>query len=132
MSGFRLLATLTCVLLGAAPLPAADPTHPDPKGAGRRPAEGQPGPAAAARVRVSEVTLPADMDCFQVETPTATYVYGKKGAGFARILDKDGHDWISYHPGDKARGEYRGLGRDQAQRPARLPPAGRRRRARAG
>ena len=29
-------------------------------------------------VRVSEVTVHNDMDCFQVETPTATYVYGKR------------------------------------------------------
>jgi hypothetical protein len=49
------------------------------------------------------------MDCFRVETPTATYLYGRKGAGFARILDREGHDWISYRPGDRARGEYRGL-----------------------
>jgi CubicO group peptidase (beta-lactamase class C family) len=62
-----------------------------------------------ARVRVSEVTIHGGMDCFQVETPSATYVYGKKGAGFASILDKDGRDWISYRPGGKAKGEYRGL-----------------------
>jgi putative heme-binding domain-containing protein len=49
------------------------------------------------------------MDCFRVETPTATYLYGKRGAGFASLLDKDGRDWISYQPGGKARGEYRGL-----------------------
>ena len=49
------------------------------------------------------------MDCFKVETPTATYLYGKRGAGFASILDKDGRDWVSYRPGGKARGEYRGL-----------------------
>jgi CubicO group peptidase (beta-lactamase class C family) len=66
-------------------------------------------PTAAARVQVSEVTLHGDMDCFKIQTPSATYVYGKKGAGFASILDKDGRDWISYHPGDKAKGEYRGL-----------------------
>jgi putative heme-binding domain-containing protein len=60
-------------------------------------------------VRVSEVTIHGEMACFKVETPTATYVYGKKGAGFASILDKDGHDWISYRPDGKARGEYRGL-----------------------
>ena len=70
--------------------------------------------AAASRrriaiVRVSEVTIHGDMDCFQVETPTATYIYGKRGAGFASIIDKDGRDWVSYRPGDKARGEYRGL-----------------------
>ncbi|HEV3259023.1 MAG TPA: tyrosine-type recombinase/integrase [Gemmataceae bacterium] len=50
--------------------------------------------------------------------PTATYLYGKKGAGFASILDKQGHDWVSYRPGDKARGEFRGRGR-VTPRPAR-------------
>jgi hypothetical protein len=49
------------------------------------------------------------MECFRIETPVATYLYGKRGAGFARILDPDGHDWISYRHGGKARGEYRGL-----------------------
>jgi type 1 glutamine amidotransferase len=63
----------------------------------------------AAAVRTSDVTLYGDLDCYKVETPTATYLYGKRGAGFVSILDKDGHDWVSYRPGDKARGEYRGL-----------------------
>jgi hypothetical protein len=60
-------------------------------------------------VRVSEATLHGDIDCFKVQTPTATYLYGKRGAGFASILDKDGRDWVSYRPGGQARGEYRGL-----------------------
>src|SRR5262245_20128336 len=60
-------------------------------------------------VRVSEVTLHRDMECFKIETPSATYFYGKRGAGFASILDRDGHDWISYRQGGKALGEYRGL-----------------------
>jgi hypothetical protein len=67
------------------------------------------GPDKPAGVRVSEVTVHSDMDCYKVETPTATYLYGKRGAGFAGILDKDGRDWVSYRPGGKARGEYRGL-----------------------
>ena len=80
----------------------------------RLPAQ-DPSPAIERRVaedrivRVSEVTIHGDMDCFQVETPTATYVYGKRGAGFASIIDKDGRDWVSYRPGGEARGEYRGL-----------------------
>jgi hypothetical protein len=49
------------------------------------------------------------MDCFQVETVNATYVYGKRGAGFASICDMAGHDWISYRHGGKSAGEYRGL-----------------------
>jgi hypothetical protein len=67
------------------------------------------GLAQEVGVRVSEATLHGDMDCYKVETPTATYLYGKRGAGFASILDKDGRDWVSYRPGGQARGEYRGL-----------------------
>ncbi len=72
-------------------------------------ADGPSEPTASGGVRVSEVTLHGDMECFKIETPTATYVYGKKGAGFASIFDKDGNDWISYHTGDKSKGEYHGL-----------------------
>ncbi|MBI5772949.1 MAG: hypothetical protein HZA89_04290 [Verrucomicrobia bacterium] len=65
--------------------------------------------AAEPAIRVSDVTLFGDMDCFKVETPNATYLYGKRGAGFASILDRDGHDWISYRHGGRSAGEYRGL-----------------------
>ncbi len=65
--------------------------------------------AHSASVRVSEVTIFGDMECLRIETPSATYLYGKRGAGFASILDPDGHDWISYRHGNKALGEYRGL-----------------------
>lgn len=60
-------------------------------------------------IRVSEVTLFGDMACYRIETASATYVYGKRGAGFASILDLEGNDWISYRHGGKALGEYRGL-----------------------
>jgi hypothetical protein len=69
---------------------------------------GTPTPPPAP-IRVSKVILFGDLDCFRIETPTATYLYGKRGAGFASILDPAGHDWISYRPGGQARGEYRGL-----------------------
>lgn len=65
--------------------------------------------AGPAFGQVSEVVLHGDMECFRVQTPTATYLYGKRGAGFASIIDKEGKDWISYHHGDKALGEYRGM-----------------------
>src|ERR1051326_9345891 len=63
----------------------------------------------APTIRVSDVTLFGDMDCLRIETPSATYLYGKNGGGFASILDPDGHYWISYRHGNKALGEYRGL-----------------------
>src|SRR5690348_14959253 len=62
-----------------------------------------------ASVSVAEETLFGDMECLVISTPAAKYYYGKRGAGFARILDPDGHDWISYEHGKKAAGEYRGL-----------------------
>jgi len=62
-----------------------------------------------ASVSVAEETLFGDMECLVIETPAAKYCYGRRGAGFARILDPDGHDWISYQHGKKAAGEYRGL-----------------------
>ena len=69
-----------------------------------------PGARTGSRpLHVSEVTIHDNMECFKVETPTAIYLYGKRGAGFASILDREGRDWISYRPGGKARGEYRGL-----------------------
>src|SRR5262249_12819405 len=49
------------------------------------------------------------MECWKIETPSGTYLFGKRGAGFASILDPAGHDWISYRHGGKALGEYRGL-----------------------
>ena len=60
-------------------------------------------------MQVTEVTLYGDMDCFKIETAGAIYLYGKRGAGFASILDRGGHDWIAYRHGGKALGEYRGL-----------------------
>lgn len=63
----------------------------------------------AATVRVSDTTLFGDMACFKIETPTATYLYGKLGAGFASIIDRAGRDWISYAHGNLSAGEYRGL-----------------------
>ena len=74
-----------------------------------RPPQAEARGQQSASVRVSELTILGDLDCFRVQTPTATYLYGKRGAGFASILDKDGRDWVSYRPGDRARGEYRGL-----------------------
>ena len=85
------------------------------RGARKAPPAGPPGGAAArestsgAGVAVNEQTLFGDMECLVIDTPAAKYYYGKRGAGFARILDPEGHDWISYQPGAKAAGEYRGL-----------------------
>jgi hypothetical protein len=66
-----------------------------------------PGPFQQ-QVKVSDVEYQGE-DSFKIETPTATYYYHKKGGGFASIIDPNGNDWISYHPGGESAGEYRGI-----------------------
>ena len=60
-------------------------------------------------IEVSDVVLHGDMECFRISTPQATYLYGKRGAGMASLIDSAGNDWISYRHGGKSQGEYRGL-----------------------
>lgn len=44
-----------------------------------------------------------------VVAQNAKYYYHKRGSGFASMLDKDGKDWISYHPTGGSAGNYRGI-----------------------
>src|SRR2546430_13171643 len=46
---------------------------------------------------------------YKIVTPSATWIYHQQGAGFAALIDRDGHDWISYRPGGGSAGEYRGI-----------------------
>ncbi len=52
-----------------------------------------------------------NVPCFKIETPNATYYLEKEGAGLSSLIDRDGNDWISFHPkpGSRAGGEYRGF-----------------------
>jgi hypothetical protein len=63
---------------------------------------------AAGEVRVSEVDYEGQRS-FRIETPSATYIYHKEGAGLASIQDPDGNEWIGYKPGGRAAGEFRGI-----------------------
>ena len=60
------------------------------------------------------VTLTDDVDhqglkSYKIATPKATYIYQKPAGGFASLLDAQGNDWLSYHPGGGPAGEYRGI-----------------------
>jgi hypothetical protein len=48
-------------------------------------------------------------ESYRIVTPNATWFYHKQGAGFSSLLDADGLDWLSYHPGEGSAGEYRGI-----------------------
>jgi hypothetical protein len=54
---------------------------------------------------------PGGLPCYKIKTPAATYFLEKSGAGLASLIDRDGHDWLSFNPrpGTGAGGEYRGF-----------------------
>ena len=51
------------------------------------------------------------LPCYIIRTAHATYYLEKVGVGLSSLLDKDGNDWIGFHPreGSGAEGEYRGF-----------------------
>ena len=53
-------------------------------------------PAAGAVVITDD--LDEGIACFKIVTESATYFYDKAGAGFTSIVDRDGIDWINFHP----------------------------------
>lgn len=59
----------------------------------------------------ADSTTAGDLPAYRIVTPTATYVLEKTGAGLSSIIDRDGHDWLSFdpQPDSRAAGEYRGF-----------------------
>ena len=70
---------------------------------------GADGDAAQQLVSVGERADYQGQESFEVTTPAATYVYHKQGAGFASMIDREGHDWLSYRPHGGSDGKYRGI-----------------------
>jgi len=60
-------------------------------------------------VSVTDVNEHEGQESFKIETQNATYYYHKLGAGFASMEDKDGADWIGFHPTGGTAGHYRGI-----------------------
>ncbi len=67
-----------------------------------------------ATVRLTEDAIDGsagDLPAYKIETPAATYYLEKSGAGLSSVIDRDGNDWLGFHPepGSGAGGEYRGF-----------------------
>lgn len=72
----------------------------------------EPGQSGKVRLVRDAIDDSADgVSCFQIITPAATYFLEKTGGGLSSLLDRDGQDWLGFHPrpGSGARGEYRGF-----------------------
>lgn len=65
-------------------------------------------PSAFGSIRVSEV-IDHEQPSYRIETPSATWVYHREGAGFSALIDPAGHDWIAYRPQGGAAGHFRGI-----------------------
>ena len=63
----------------------------------------------APLVTVTDGVMHEEQESYRIETPAATYLYHKLGAGFAGMIDPDGADWLSYHPWGGSDGVYRGI-----------------------
>lgn len=60
------------------------------------------------RVAVKEVEHQGQLS-YRIETASADYVFHREGGGLASMIDPEGKDWISYRPGGRAGGEFRGI-----------------------
>ena len=46
---------------------------------------------------------------YKIETERATYFFQPEAGGFSSLIDRDGHDWISFNRGEGPQGMYRGI-----------------------
>jgi hypothetical protein len=60
-------------------------------------------------VAVDEGVPHQGQDSIKVRSTAAEWIYHAEGAGFASLIDREGNDWISYRPGNRASGEFRGI-----------------------
>lgn len=71
------------------------------------------GDGSSSVVRLTETVdeSAGNLPAFRIETPAAVYFLEKSGGGLSSLLDRDGNDWLSFHPesGSGAGGEYRGF-----------------------
>lgn len=63
----------------------------------------------APQVRIEDDVPHQGQASYRIETPAATYLYHKQGAGFASLYDPEGNDWLSYRPYGGSDGRYRGI-----------------------
>jgi hypothetical protein len=63
----------------------------------------------AQKLKIQTGLTHEGQDSIRIQSKSATWIYHTEGAGFASLYDRDGKDWISYHPGNRSAGEFRGI-----------------------
>ena len=97
--------TLVVLLAGTTPAQATRhfQVYFDLAGHNREPAR------VPSQVMVQDAGVYEGQESLRITTVAATYFYHKEGAGFASLIDRDGNDWISYHPEGRSAGHFRGI-----------------------
>lgn len=75
--------------------------------------EDHPQNTVKSLVEINNIGEYEGFETFKINTPAAEYYYHVSSGGFASIKDKDGNDWVSYHPNKEPesgmKGRYRGI-----------------------
>lgn len=71
----------------------------------------QSGLAIESGIVFTEHAVDEGLPAYRIETPTAIWYLEKSGAGLSSMIDRDGKDWLNFHPkeGTRAEGEFRGI-----------------------
>jgi len=73
---------------------------------------GRPAPAPARFPSLVEVETGVEhqgQGAIRIRSAETAWIYHAEGAGFASLVDRQGLDWISYRPGNRSAGEFRGI-----------------------
>lgn len=71
-------------------------------------------PSGSPQVTVTRLDAYQGQESFRIASTQGDYIYHRAGAGFASLVDKEGLDWLSFHPGvgsasnSGSGGKYRG------------------------
>ena len=61
------------------------------------------------QITLSEHEEDEGQTTYKIETERATYFFQPDAGGFSSLIDRDGHDWISFNRGEGPQGMYRGI-----------------------
>jgi hypothetical protein len=72
-------------------------------------ANGKTAASVVPRVQYDGKQVYEGQDSYKIRNENSTFYYHENGGGFAGLLDRQGYDWISFHPTGGSAGNYRGI-----------------------
>ncbi len=66
-------------------------------------------PTFTPQITATDNVTDEGQSSFLIETAAADYYYHKDAGGFSSLVDRDGNDWINFHPTGGSAGDFRGI-----------------------